>query len=328
MAGALRRALGCGVGLTLSCAPEAATTTGNVPDPTTQGGTDLWLDRSFDTPDTLRAVYRTGGGAWMVGTSGGVFWQNDGGVKSLESPSMSTLNAVRGDASELVAVGDGGAVVRWSDGSGFGEQTLGGADLRALDGRPGALTAVGWSGVYEQPSGSWASREVDARLNGVYLGPLTAVAVGQAGATFRRDAAQAWSEADAGVSADLHTVTGIDDTEQWAAGAAGTVLHGDGASWTSLTITADGRLVDASAATPADQPYVGSLNAIWEAPDRQVFVVGEAGAVFELDAATETATRLPTPTSADLYGVSGMTSDDVWAVGVFGTVLWYPGPDD
>lgn len=112
----------------------------------------------------------------------------------------------------------------------------------------------------------------------------------------------AWSSVGLGLGPALLSVTGTGSDDVWItgadAGAGGTLLHFDGAAWSSVDV--DGTVGDL---------WWASLNAT------SAWACGAAGLVLRHDLASGTTTSVSIETSATLYGIWAASDDDVWAVG-------------
>lgn len=103
-------------------------------------------------------------------------------------------------------------------------------------------------------------------------------------------------------SSTIRSIWPISPTDIWAVGAAATILHYDGKSWT--------------ATPPASVPVSSTtqLNGVWASASNDVWAVGSAGKILHYDGtkwalSSSGATR-------DLQGVSGASGQSVWTVGL------------
>ena len=121
-----------------------------------------------------------------------------------------------------------------------------------------------------------------------------------------------WSSMISGTSATLYAVWATSNTDAFAVGQGGTILHYDGTSWSSMTsgTTSDLRAVWASASEDAG----GNAN--------DVFAMDVSGTILHYDGTSWNSTDSGGPS---LYGVWGNSSTDVFAVGSDGTILHYDG---
>jgi hypothetical protein len=161
-----------------------------------------------------------------------------------------------------------------------------------------------------------------------------------------RDAARRWQAVSTGIDRDVNALWGTSDTDVWAVGARGLVVHHDGFGWSpqpaptdrrrlnALWGTADGThlvavgelgtvlVFDGASWTRRDLPVTSELRAVWGFAPDDVWVVGSY-ATWRWDG---TAWRAATgAASRDLYGLWGAAPDDLWAVGAWGTALHFDG---
>ncbi|WP_157774779.1 hypothetical protein [Melittangium boletus] len=89
------------------------------------------------------------------------------------------------------------------------------------------------------------------------------------------------------------------------------VMHWDGQTMRQIPETGEGRVTHAH------------LRDVWALSPTDVWAVGDSGTALHRDG--EGWNVVPTPTQADLTGVSGSSTRDVWAVGKQGVVLHWDG---
>ncbi len=104
---------------------------------------------------------------------------------------------------------------------------------------------------------------------------------------------------------NLEAVWAVSDSDVWAVGAAGTVLHFNGTSW-----------------APEAVGSTAALRGVWVSSSGTVWVVGDAGLVLRRSGSTWSTQTVPT--SAKLNAVTGAGAR-VWAVGESGVVLSFDG---
>lgn len=192
-----------------------------------------------------------------------------------------------------------------------------------------------WS-VVKEPAG--------ADYHGVWVSPSAEVfVVGENGSALRSADGENWTELNTGVSATLRGVYGVTSEDVYAVGAAGTMLHFDGAAWSpfpspsdtslfAVTITADGGLFvvgddglrarfagTAWEAVTEQSWYLG----VWGASETDVFAVGAGGDVSHYDGVSWEA--MPNPAGMPLFDVWGTSARDVYAVGFDGIIIHYDG---
>lgn len=109
----------------------------------------------------------------------------------------------------------------------------------------------------------------------------------------------------------IFDVWGATESDIFAVGNAGHIIHYDGAQWTPLKAT-------------GWDPPTRDLNAIWGVPGSGVFAVGSEGSIVQGQHKGDLAVA-STPTEARLLEVWGRSATDVFAVGEAGTILHYDG---
>ncbi|AMW04118.1 Ig-like domain-containing protein [Gemmatimonas phototrophica] len=130
------------------------------------------------------------------------------------------------------------------------------------------------------------------------------IAVGLGGRIVRFDGTS-WSAMTSGSTRDLYAVWMENGTTAYATGANGTVLRWNGTAWST----------EPSGSTQA-------LNAVW-AGDNVAYAVGGEGTVLRRTGAVWSTVTVPS--NEDLFGVHGVTANDVVAVGASGTLLRFNG---
>ena len=113
-----------------------------------------------------------------------------------------------------------------------------------------------------------------------------------------------------GTTNTLLEVWGLDATHVYATGAGGAMLRFDGTQWSSMPN---------DAGTDRDLGTCGAGRRRISSPS------GQNGALLRWDGTTWTA--MTTPVTIALFGVWGAAPNDVYAVGVEGTLLHYDGSD-
>ena len=297
--------------------------------PDTDGSTDdtdsettWWKDLGLDSSTSLSGVYTGGTGVWAVGEDGAAWFVQGSNQLSYDTQTSDDLEGLWGsgdqDAVSLVAVGASGTVTSFSTGA-FAVTDLGNASFFDVDGGVDELTAVSWAGIFRGSGSTWAEDDVGAgyRFNGVYVGNSLSYAVGEEGVIMKQSGGT-WSLMDVPVTENIHAVAGAGDADVWAVGFGGMVLHYDGSEW-----------------VPFDSGVVVSLWDVWVAGSGEVYVVGSNGTALIRDADAIAAQEddelapafrpLLTGSDSNLYGVSGSSADNVWAVGSRGAILRYSG---
>lgn len=160
-------------------------------------------------------------------------------------------------------------------------------------------------------SGSWTSMDPEVEENdltdlwGQGAGASLTLVATAGGGYLATHAGGAWSTYDAG-SMNHEGVSGSSPDKLFAVSWAG-IQRFDGVAWTFE-------------AAPGNE----RLNEVWASGD-DAFAVGEEGAILRRDATTGAWTAMDAGVSANLNGVSGVSVNDVWAVGDEGTALHWDG---
>jgi hypothetical protein len=141
----------------------------------------------------------------------------------------------------------------------------------------------------------------------------------------------------------LYGVWGSSSSDVFAVGAAGTVLHCDGSTWSGMTsgttnslsgvwgssssnVFAVGGTIlhyDGTAWSPMTSGTTNYLHDVWGSSSSDVFATGNDGTILHCDGTAWSA--MTSGTTNNLFGVWGSSSSDVFAVGEKGTILHYDG---
>lgn len=208
------------------------------------------------------------------------------------------------DPSDVLAVADSRAIVRW-DGARWEREYDVGDVVHLIDDvcvpPTGGAIAVGQLGLVLRHDGTvWSRTEIPVRDNlfAVWQGePGRAIAVTSSGQAYRLEGERWDLLGDTGTRQALFAVWGAAADDVFAVGEGGTILHFDGSSW-----------------SPQPSPTTELLAGLWGFGPRAIFAVGRAGVVLRFDGAEWTLQ----PTGAEefvLVDVWGSGPSDVWAVG-------------
>jgi hypothetical protein len=254
-------------------------------------------------------------------------------------------------SSDLWAVNDGGQILHY-DGQSW--TFVAGGNL------PGLLTVFARTATEVYVGGQsqqlYLLDGVAGTMQQLYLGAYTAIlsvwgtSTQQLwAATDGTDSVQTWD----GVQFEGTSTRGVPDkrfnhvwgTSQsnvWAVGAAGTIVHWDGAAWTVANTPITSDLTWVSGTGPQDVWAIGpysilhwngtawqvvpggdnaGLNAIWPASSSEVWAVGARGQI--LHGSPAGFTPVSSGTSKFLYTVWGTSPADVWAGGQDGVLVHY-----
>ncbi len=263
-----------------------------------------------DSTASLRSVYSSGAGVYIVGTRG-TAW-----VGSAESfaayslpPELSGMdvNDIWGggkdDTLNLAVAADQGMVAFFASGA-WSVYNIGARDNTAVAGD--SLTniyAVGDNGVFHFDGGIWSTLATP----GVALFDVCAYAsgafvVGAEGLVLSCNSAGC-TELDSGRSANLRGVACASSEDAWVVGDQGQTLHYTGSKFESIGS-------DTSA----------TLNAVFMDGDEAV-AVGNTGTALLYNG--DDWLPMSTDTEQNLLGAHGISSNNVWAVGDGGVALQY-----
>ena len=113
-------------------------------------------------------------------------------------------------------------------------------------------------------------------------------------AAFWVDAGQ-WTTQKSGVTRTINAIWGFSDTDIWAVGAGGAILHYNGGGWSLQP-------------SPTDQNLYG----IWGPAPGELWAVGKAGTALHFDGIGWSSVTIPGVDGADLRAVWGAAADDVF----------------
>jgi hypothetical protein len=301
-----------------------------------------WSRGEFETPypdngEFLNDVVALGpDDVWALGQLGsnyhfdGARWS---AVPSCEGDDWGNEIAAWGTAADLWAVGSPGNLCHW-DGSRWTRKSGGIlADLTSVQVTDASAAWAVGATVFIQPDRSQASASALLRWDGRGWAQVAQTQGGGFNALWASAASDVWVVGEAyctqGVAtypcgkiwhydgASLAEVPGLERTDPilaiWGSGAddlwavgAGTLLHGDGRSWTVV------------------EQHSGVWHfGVWGSAANDVWVVGADGQISHFDG--NRWSDVASPTSSNLLGVSGSGPSDVWAVGARGTLLHWDG---
>lgn len=134
-------------------------------------------------------------------------------------------------------------------------------------------------------------------------GAKDAWAVGNYGTILHYDGA-VWTSLQSGTSSTLTEIHGTSASDVWAAGTSGTVLHYDGKNWTPATLPVTTYSVSSLFSFGASDAWAGTFAAVWR---------------WNGTTWTSTSTGLPNET---VYALWGSSSSDLWAALSNGVWRW------
>jgi hypothetical protein len=305
---------------------QSASDTKPSPDQTSTNPSD-WAEVA-QAPDVLNGVWGLDAKQVFAVGKGGVIMSWDGSKwGAMTNPETFDLTAIWGNATQVVAVGNGGDMI-W-DGTSWTKGYSGSSSYAFEDVSGGAtylFAAAGTSLYYRSMSSTstyWSSIYVSSLTKAVHgvwaAGDNEVYAVGDDGVIIQCTAScpsyssSNWSAMTTpkGVTSHLHALHRFSNKEMFAVGLDGTVLHYDGSKWTEMQLN-------------TSTYFYG----VWGSDPKDVWVVGHSlfkpdEAVWHYDGTSWTKSQLPRD-NIKLNAVWGTGANDVWAVGP-STILHYKG---
>jgi hypothetical protein len=312
---------------------------------------DWYWEGPWPQGNGLRAVWGSSSSdVFAVGCYGTILHYDGSLWRVVTSGTTGDLWGVWGSSfCDVFAVGGAGTILHYDGNAwslistGVGESLMGvwgssSSDVFAVGGAGTILHYDGsaWStmnsGTTEDICGVWGSSPSDVFAVG---GGSTAEGGSGVGAeghgTILHYDGTSWNSTP-GPILDLHAVWGRSSCKVFAIGTTDSVLHYDGNTWDNIT-------ADPTVYVGVSCPW--SLHGVWGSSDSDVFVVGSqtmfnypsmGGEVVSLEGASiilhydgRRWSTMASGTRANLNGIWGSSSSDVFAVGEGGTILHYDG---
>ena len=210
----------------------------------------------------------------------------------------------------VYGVGNGGLIVQTS-GMGWSvlRQPRAAYSLQTIFGSSSSnIFALGSKGVHFDGN-SWTDVTLPAGANpidGTTISDSLAVVVGYGGSIDMWNGQQ-WTAPDSHTSDAIYGVYAASNTDIFAAGFRGLILHYDGSNWSTMLPSAP----------------VSSFTAIDGSGGDDVFASGYVGKIYHYDGTSWN--EMETPTSNALYDLQVLSSTEAYAVGEAGTFLHYDG---
>ena len=247
-----------------------------------------------------------------VGDAGTIVRHNGTGWMTQSSGTFAGLKGVWSNGQTSFAVGENGTILT-SMGSGpwLAMQSGQTETLYALDGSdPSSMFAVGSEGLLMDYNGtSWTKV---GNLGNDFLYDIHHVGVGvyfvagSGGTVISNHTTGVWEKITTPTTADLNGIWGASQSNVWAVGNLGVIIHWNGVKWNAV-------------ASPTEM----SLKGIWGRAEDDIYAVGEAGALVHWDGTEWTTVR--SNTLANLRSVWGLNENDIYAVGQGATIMHYNG---
>ena len=308
--------LGCN--LFNSTTDTGVKTTDTVADstPTTETGFSdpiYFTKYKVEVASTLRGVYSSGNGVYIVGTRGQAWvgsatdpWAVVALPLEVAGADAYSLWGNGVDATlELAVAMEDGWVATYTGGV-WTATSLGAGDNRGVGGTTLTnLFAVGENGIQHWDGTAWTlEAEPTVDMNAVYAYDGGALACGAEGNILKRGESGVWEATVTNKVANFYGVDGTGATDIWAVGDQGIILHWDGASWRQTTTDS-----------------YETLRAVYAFAPDAALAVGNNGAALSWDGTEWTV--LNSDTHQNLYAVHGVSGVNAWVVGDGGLASQY-----
>lgn len=269
-----------------------------------------WSAIDLATSQWLYGACRAGGSTWVGGAR--VIRAHDGVAWESEAPgAVPVLRGVCSDPSgSIVVVGDNGYLAQGRGDDWIVEESVGTRDLHCVfRTESGEWFVGGVQRLLHYDGDQWVVEDDDVvTWRGFGESPTELYAVGSGG-ELRRRVGQSWVDVvGPRINEGLNAVACLSSSEGYAVGEFGVVLRGDGIGWTIIASLSNANIRDVIA-HPGDYP------------NRRALAVGDAGALFVINATRVTA--LESPTSANLYALVRAPDGDILAFGGGAAMLRY-----
>ncbi|NDY56379.1 hypothetical protein G3N56_06430 [Desulfovibrio sulfodismutans] len=271
------------------------------------------------TGNTLNDAYSPDGGTttYFVGDAGTILKRTGSTVTFMTSGTTAPIKGIHGrSATDIWAVGGNGAAATVSDPTRSVLLHFNGTTWTATT----PPTVQGWDGLYTMAD-VWVSA-----TGGAYaISDLS-------GAPAKWNAAQSKWEFEGvtdplGVVSDwgfrLESIFGFSDSDIFAVGTYGTILHRDATGWTVMAqLEAGGSM------------SFNLLQAVWGPDADNVFASGNSGQIFRLKRSVSPTTWVQVNTGGgildgyDLSAMSGSGANDIWFVGLAGVIRQWVGTNN
>ncbi len=292
----------------------------------------------------LRSVWGSStNDAWAVGDAGALIHYDGVQWKAVVSPTTSTLWSISGSsASDVWAVGDGVTVLHY-DGQNWslvpvsGASAISGSLFSVWSNGPDDVWMVGTNGLVVRKSGSSLSAmpqsATTSTLFGVWATSSKMFAVGPGGTLLTYNGSFSSMVIPGASSQILLSITGISADELFVSTAASVVFHFSSNTWNQVQVCTN---LPPKYASGCNFTYSFGLNGLWS-KGNDVFAVGE---VLYPDNVTKDSTQrfgtvkkwdgskfadVPGALPIGLFGVWGTAPNNLFMVGVSGTIVRFDG---
>ncbi|MDP2313168.1 MAG: hypothetical protein Q8P41_09710 [Pseudomonadota bacterium] len=273
----------------------------------------LWAKYKVDTSSTLRGVYSSGQGVYLVGSRGQA-WVGSAtdawAAYALPAELVGVdINGLWGNGAaetlQLAVAADNGLVGVLSGGL-WTVYTLGAGANLSVDGTSLAnLFVVGDNGIQHFDGVAWTVENLPpVTMNGVWAYEGGAFAAGNEGVVMKRADGGTWAESETNKVANFYGISGAGGSDVWVAGDQGVILHWNGTSWTQV-----------------ESGTTETLNALYVGATDSILAVGNDGVTLKYSGAGWK--ELANETNQNLYAVHGVSAANAWAVGNGGLAMQY-----
>jgi hypothetical protein len=306
-----------------------------------------WSAMTSPTTQQLLGIWgNSTSNIYAVGLNGTILHYNGATWSTMVSGTPLQLNSIGGgSATDIWAVGAAGATLHYNGTTWTVFPSVVGIGLASVTATPsgGTVYAVGPSGALMSYNGTnWALSPVSGLpIYGIWASSASDVWCSTIGSVLHYDGTN-WTSQYVGAPELMTGVWGTSSTNVWVASQLGNVSNYSGSSWTVTNTTQPGfngisgsssSNIYAVGTSGAISQYNGSswakktsgtmanLMAVWTASSSVAFAVASNDSIYQVTGSLGWTPMMGNPTGDTLYGVSGTSATDVWAVGQGGTIL-------
>lgn len=276
----------------------------------------LWTKYRIDTSSTLRGVYSSGQGVYVIGSRGQAWvgsattaWSAVTLPAELAGVDLNGLwGSGAGETLQLAIAADDGWVATYSAAT-WTMWSLGTEDNIAVDGT--ALTnlfVAGDNGIQRFDGATWTLESTPTvAMYSVCAFETAAYAAGAEGTVLRRGDGGVWAASDTGKVANFFAINGVSAGDVWAVGDQGVIMHWNGTAWSQ-----------------SDNDRTETLNALFVGAADGVIAVGNGGVTLTYNG--DRWRERASDTFQNLYAVHGVSAANAWTVGNGGLAMQYINP--
>ena len=270
----------------------------------------VWTTSSITTPGNITTEI------FCVGEFGTIIYHDGSTWQSQASGTIYNLNGVWGTSgSDVFTAGDNETIIHYN-GTSWTQQNTAGANLNAIWGSSADnVFAVGDTGTilcYDGSTWSPQTSGTSYNLNAVWGSSASDVFVAGDFFTLLHYNGSSWEKFETTTTQDitLNGIWGYAANSVFAVGEEGTIIWYNGEIWALLSSELSPSIV---------------LNEVWGASACNIYAVGQVsgyGTIFHFDGSTwSSQTDLISPSAVPLFGISGTSMRDIFAVGNGGTFV-------